>query len=165
MSTIHTHSETLSPTDNTVFDALLAPVQAFVDQQEQHRTPHHNETFSYAAFFRLLAYYVVSDIPSIALFITTYLKKGLLSPTLKLPYVPRSTFNEAFERFSSDLFRAVFAFLLSSLSLQVVPEIAALGVFYCIDGSLFPTVSIMQWADLPGSQTASVFRIESHDSR
>ncbi|MCP4455660.1 MAG: IS4 family transposase, partial [Planctomycetes bacterium] len=137
-----------------MFDALLAPVQAFVENQDQQRTPHQNETFSSAAFFRLLAYYVVSEIPSIALFITTYLKKGLLSPALKLPYVPRSTFNDAFERFSPDLFRAVFTFLLSSLSLQVVPEIAALGVFYCIDGSLFPTVSIIQWAEYTSTTQA-----------
>lgn len=148
------HSDTFSPPDSTVFDALLAPIQAFVENQDQQRTPHHNETFSYAAFFRLLAYYVVSDIPSIALFITTSLKKGLLSPALKLPYVPRSTFNDAFERFAPDLFRAVFVFLLSSLSLQVVPEIATLGVFYCIDGSLFPTISIMQWAEYTSTSQA-----------
>ncbi len=88
MPTISTYLETFSPADSTVFDALLAPVQAFVENQDQQRTPHQNETFSYAAFFRLLAYYVVSEIPSIALFMTTYLKKGLLSPALKLPYVP-----------------------------------------------------------------------------
>jgi hypothetical protein len=149
-----TPSDKLSTADMTVFDALLAPVQAFIETQDQQRTPHHNETFSYAAFFRLLAYYVVSDIPSIALFIATHLQKGLLSPALKLPYVPRSTFNDAFERFSPDLFRAVFAFLLSSLSLHVVPELAALGVFYCIDGSLFPTVSTMQWAEYTSTSQA-----------
>ena len=120
-----TYSDQFSSTDMTVFEALLAPVMAFVEAQDQQRTPHHNETFSYATFFRLLAYYVVSGIPSIALFLTTYLKKDLLSPRLKLPYVPRSTFNDAFERFSPDLFRAVFVSAISSLSLCVVPEIAA----------------------------------------
>ncbi len=61
--------------------------------------------------------------------------------------MPRSTFNEAFERFSPDLFRAVFVFLLGTLTLQTVPELAALGVFYCIDGSLFPTLRSMRWAE------------------
>jgi hypothetical protein len=38
-------------------------------------------------------------------------------------------------------------YLLSTVQLQVVPELAALGVFYCIDGSLFPTLCSMQWAE------------------
>jgi len=133
--------------DPTVFDALLDPVHAYVDQQNHQRTPHHNETFSYADFFRLLAFYVVSDIASIALLLDTHLKKRLLPPALNLRYVPRSTFNDAFERFSPALFRDVCIFLLSKLQLQEVPELAALGVFYCIDGSLFPTLCSMQWAE------------------
>ena len=149
-----TYSDQFSTTDMTVFDAMIAPVLAFVEDQDQQRTPHHNETFSYAAFFRLLAYYVVSGIPSIALFLTTYLQQGLLSPRLKLSYVPRSTFNDAFERFSPELFRAVFVYLLSSLSLRVVPEIAALGVFYCIDGSLFPTLCTIHWAEYTSTSQA-----------
>jgi len=131
----------------TVFDTLLEPVRNYVEQQEQERSHHHNETFTYLAFFRLLAYYYVSGIQSIALLINTYLKKGLLDSSLNLSYVPRTTFNEGFERFSPDMFRDVFVFLLSSLSLQVVPELATLGVFYCVDGSLFPTVCSMSWAE------------------
>jgi hypothetical protein len=133
--------------DPTVFDTLLEPVQAYVEQQNQQRTLHHNETYSYGEFFRLLVFYFVSDIPSIALLIKTYLKKNLVSPALKLRYVPRSTFNDAFERFSPDLFRDVFVFLLSTISLHVVPELAALGVFYCMDGSLFPALCSMRWAE------------------
>ena len=140
--------------DSTVFDTLLEPVQAYVDQQNQQRMLHHNETYSYEDFFRLLAFYFVSDIPSIALLIKTYLKKNLVSPALKLRYVPRSTFNDAFERFSPDLFRDVFVFLLATIRLHVVPELAALGVFYCIDGSLFPTLCSMQWAEYRSTRQA-----------
>jgi len=130
----------------TVFDTLLAPVQTYVDQQEQERPRHHNETFTYQEFFRLLVYYVVSNMPSMSLLLTTYLPKGLVSPALKLRSVPHSTVSDAFERFSPKLFRAVFVFLLGTVTLQTVPELAALGVLYCIDGSLFPTLQTMQWA-------------------
>lgn len=133
--------------DPTVFDTLLEPILAYVKQQDKQRSRHHNETYSYVEFFRVLAFYCVSDIPSIALLIKTYLKKGLLSPALKLRYVARSTFNDAFERFSPEMFRAVFVFLLSTVSVKAVPELAALGVFYCIDGSVFPTLSSMRWAE------------------
>jgi hypothetical protein len=139
---------------STVFETLLEPVHHFVEQQEHERDHHQNETFTYLAFFRLLTYYFVSDIPSIALLINTYLKKALLPSVLRLHYVARSTFNDAFERFSPDLFRAVFVFLLSTVSLRVVPELARLGVFYCIDGSLFPTLCSMRWAEYTSTSQA-----------
>jgi len=131
----------------SVFDKFMEPVQPIIEKQNQELTPHHLEKFSYQEFFRLLVFYFVSDIPSIALFINTYLKKDLLSPALKLRKVARSTFNDAFERFSSDLFQAVFIHLLKILSLQAIPELAALGILYCIDGSLFPMLSSVLWAE------------------
>lgn len=124
----------------------MEPAQAFVEKQSKQLTPHHREKFSYQDFFRLLAFYFVSDIPSISLLINTYLKKDLLPPQLKLPQVPRSTFDDAFERFSPELFKSVFIHLLATLKLKVIPELAALGVLYCVDGSLFPTLCSMLWA-------------------
>jgi hypothetical protein len=61
--------------------------------------------------------------------------------------VARSTFNDAFERFSPDLFKEVFIYLLKTLSLIAIPELAALGTLYCIDGSVFPVLSSVQWAE------------------
>ena len=130
-----------------VFDKLMEPVQAFIEKQNQALTPHYLEKFSYCEFFRLLIFYFVSNIPSIALLLNTHLKKGLLSPTLKLRKVARSTFNDAFERFSPELFQAVFIYLLKTLSLKAIPELAALGTLYCIDGSLFPILSSILWAE------------------
>lgn len=113
-------STTIAQPDVTVFDRMLSPIQAYIEQQGQQRPPHHNETFSYPEFFRLLAFYFVSEISSIALLLNTSLKKGLLSPTLKRRFVPRSTFKDAFERFSPALFRAVLQHLLSTLTVQTV---------------------------------------------
>jgi Transposase DDE domain len=131
----------------SVFDKLMEPVQSCIEKQNQELTPHYLEKFSYYEFFRLLIFYYVSDIPSIALLLDTYLKKGLLSPALKLPKVARSTFNDAFERFPPDLFQAAFIYLLKTLSLKAIPELAALGTLYCIDGSLFPILSSLMWAE------------------
>jgi len=131
----------------TVFDKLIEPIQPFIENQDQELTPHHREKFSCREFFRLLIFYFVSGIPSISLLINTYLKKQLLSPELKLFYVPRSTFDDAFERFGPNLFKAAFTSLLTTLSLKVIPELAVFGTLYCIDGSLFPTLSSMLWAE------------------
>ncbi len=136
-----------SSVNPTVFEKLLEPVTAYITDQEQARSPHHNETFTYLEFFRMLVYYVVSDISSIALLLNTHLRKGLVPVELGLRFVPRSTWNDAFERFSPDLFRAVFLFLLGSLPFQQIPELASLGCLCCVDGSLFPTLCSMQWAE------------------
>jgi hypothetical protein len=131
----------------SVFDKLMEPVQSFIEKQNQELNHHYLEKFSYKEFFRLLIFYYVSNIPSIALLLDTYLEKGLLSPALKLSKVARSTFNDAFERFSPDLFQAVFIHLIKTLSLKAISELAALGTLYCIDGSLFPILSSVLWAE------------------
>jgi hypothetical protein len=131
----------------SVFDKLMEPVQPFIEKQNQELIPHYLEKFSYYEFSRLLIFYYVSDIPSIALLLDTYLKKDLLSPALRLSKVARSTFNDAFERFPPDLFQSVFIYLLKTLSLKAIPELAALGTLYCIDGSLFPILNSMLWAE------------------
>lgn len=129
----------------TVFDKLLEPVQPFVEEQGQKLTPHHNEKFTFQRFFRLLIYYFVSNYKSISLLIAM-LQKGLIPPELNLSKVAYSTFSDAFERFSSDLFKAIFVSLLSIVSLKAIPELEALGILYCVDGSLFPTLTCMLWA-------------------
>jgi hypothetical protein len=130
----------------TVFDQLMEPVQPFVDEQSQKLTPHHNEKFSFKKFFRLIFFYFVSDYRSINLLIGM-LMKGVISPTLTIDKVPYSTVSDAFERFPSDLFKAVFISLLATMSLKAIPELAALGTLYCVDGSLFPTLACMIWAE------------------
>jgi len=130
----------------TVFDQLMKPVETLIKEQSEKLTSHHNEKFFFPDFFRLLIYYFVSGTQSIGLLINA-LKKNTLPPELKLRRVARSTFNDAFERFSSDLFKTIFISLLSSLSLKAIPEIESLGVIYCVDGSLFPTMSSMLWAE------------------
>ena len=133
--------------DPTVFEKFLEPVQAVVAQQEHERSRHHNATFTSQEFFRLLMDSSVSGLPRIALLRNPDLATGLTPPELHLRSVPRSTLNEAFERGSPDRFRAGVVFLLGARTLQTIPELAALGVLYCMEGSLFPTVRSLRWAE------------------
>ncbi len=135
------------PLPPTVFDQLLEPVDEFVRNQEGKLAKHHNQKFSYYDFFRLLMYFFVSEGKSLKLFIVTKLNKGLLAETLQLRRVPYSTFGEAFERFPVRLFQAVFQPLLSTVAFRAIPELTTLGRLYCIDGSLFPVISSMLWAE------------------
>jgi hypothetical protein len=84
---------------------------------------------------------------SFKLFIVTRLNKGLIPDVLGLQPVPYSTVNEAFSRFSYILFRDAFYHLLQTLPLKEIPELAIFGTLYCIDGSVFPVISSMLWAE------------------
>ena len=138
----------------TVFHKLIEPVKDFVTEQN-HRLPKHpGQKYDYENFFRLLIYYFVSGSTSLKLLVQTRLNAGLPPLELGLRPVPYSTCQEAFERFSPQLFQAVFQHLLSTISFKAVPELATLGRLCCIDGSLFPVISSMLWAEYTSKHQA-----------
>lgn len=138
----------------TVFQELIKPVEDFVKEQNQRLPKHRNQKYHYDDFFHLLIYYCVSGSKSLKLLIQTQLNTGLLPAALGLRPVPYSTCQEAFERFSPQLFQEVFRHLLSRFSFKAVPELAALGTLYCMDGSLFPVISSMLWAEYTSKHQA-----------
>lgn len=142
------------PLPPTVFDQLLEPVDEFVRNQDRELAKHPNQKFGYYDFFRLLMYFFVSEGKSLKLFIVTKLNQGLLPAALQLRCVPYSTFGEAFERFPVTLFHAVFGHLLSTVTFKSIPELTALGRLYCIDGSLFPVINAMLWAEYTSKHQA-----------
>ena len=138
----------------TVFQKLLEPVEPFVREQNQRLPKHPNQKYEYYDFFRLLIYYFVGGTKSLKLLINTRLNRGLLPAELGLRPVPYSTCQDAFERFRPQLFQAVFHHLLSTRYFKAVPELASLGTLYCIDGSLFPVISSMLWAEYTSNHQA-----------
>ena len=133
--------------DSLVFDKLLEPIAGFVQGQHSQLPQHHNQKLGYKNFFRLLMCFFLIHPSSLKLFITTKLNQGLLPEALGLTPVPYSTFQEGFSRFSPDLFRDVFQQTLKILSFKSVPDFSALGILCCVDGSLFPVIHSMLWAE------------------
>jgi hypothetical protein len=144
-----THKKEIPSTNPgaTVFEYLLKPIDDFLKKQDADLKRHHNQKLSYYAFIRLLIYFFVAEGKSFKLFIETKLNKGLLPAELNLTTVPYTTINEAFEHFSIRLFREVFQHILKTVPFRQLPELATLGTFYCIDGSLFPVINSMRWAE------------------
>ena len=142
-----TSDNCLNQPQPTVFKKLIGPIDEFVANQNEKLVKHHNQKYEYYDFFIFLIYYFVSGAKSIKLLINTLLNKGLLPNELNLRQVPYSTFSDAFERFSPNLFRDVFQHLIKDLHFKEIPELMVLGTLYCIDGSLFPVISSMSWAD------------------
>ncbi len=99
-------------------------------------------------------YFFSTQGDSFKLFIKTKLNKGLLPPELNLQAVPYSTVNEAFGRFPIAWFKTAFEHLVQTVPLRQVPELASLGKLCCVDGSLFPVINSMLWAEYTSKQQA-----------
>jgi len=128
----------------TTFDQLVAPLMSKIDAIEAARPIHHRETLTFKAFVRLLLYYFVTPTESGRQLLTDVLSAA---PALGLERVSRSTFFDAFNRFPVAWFQALLETVLAGTAWQSIPELDALGRLYCIDGSLFPALARMAWAE------------------
>lgn len=135
----------------TTFDQLIAPIMTKVNAIEASRTVHHRESLTFAAFVRLLVYYFVTPTESGRQLLTDVLSAA---PSLGLAKVERSTFFDGFNRFPVVWFQLLLGTVLTVTSWQTIPEMAVLGQLYCIDGSLFPALTKMVWAEYKSQSQA-----------
>ncbi len=134
----------ISPEEITTFERLMQPLQSALQYREDHRHIHHLETLSFTAFVTLLIYYFTQGIKSGRLLVTDVVSAP---EALKLPVVARSTFFDTFKRFPVDWFAKLLMILLTSVAWKEIPELHTLGKLYCVDGSLFPALATMLWAE------------------
>lgn len=132
--------------DCSTFDKFIEPVRSTVKEIDSNRNVHHNEKLSFQEFFRLLSFYFVSGIESISLLLNRF-ENRLVSNSLKLADIPRSTFNDAFERFDVSYFKDIYLKLLGSVNLKAIPELVVFGTICLVDGSVFPILNSMMWAN------------------
>jgi hypothetical protein len=124
----------------TVFDTLLAPVMPILRQIEAERPKHHNETFRWIDFVRILVFYFTKRCGSRNSLVVAL---SNADPALSLPAVPAMTLTDAFRRFPSMLLRKALQSLLATLNLPENPELALIGSVCAGDGSEFPIVGGM----------------------
>jgi IS4 transposase len=135
----------------TTFDALCQPVDPFLDQHERDHPPHHREKLHFREFVRSLVYHFVKVAESGRQLLTDI---ETAAPELELDEMKRSTFFDAFQRFPVAWFAALLTFVLGTVVWQAIPELDALGKLYCVDGSLFPAIASMVWAEYTSKHQA-----------
>lgn len=133
------------------FDELLSPLKEPLEKIEKERIIHHRETLAFTAFVRLLIYYFVKAPESGRQLLTDTLSA---SESLGLAKVKWSTFFDAFKRFPVDWFAILMATVLTTVSWKAIPELNALGKLYCVDGSIFPGLAHMLWAEYTSNHRA-----------
>lgn len=138
-------------TKQTTFDKLLEPLRTKLKAIEDKRKIHHRETLSFTAFVRLLVYYFTTPLESGRQLLNSTLSAAQELGLLK---VKRSTFFDAFKRFPVEWFVGLLSVLLTSIVWKTIPEMDMLGKLYCVDGSLFPALATMLWAEYQSQNNA-----------
>ena len=127
-----------------LFDELLSPLEEPVQEIESTRKKHHREVLGFPLFVRTLVYYFVFNLQSGRQLVAS---TKSVDSALSLSNIKKSTFFDAFNRFPVAWFAKLFGVILSSIVWREIPELALLGKLYVIDGSIFPAISKMCWAE------------------
>ncbi len=133
-----------SATETSLLDELLSPLKEKLAELEKVRIIHPREVLTLTAFVRVMVYGYVQQIASGRLLVS---ESQSADEALEVPEVKRSTLFDAFNRFPVAWFATLLGVVLSSVVWHEVPELASLGKLYCIDGSLFPALGKMVWAE------------------
>ena len=129
-----------------VYDEILEPVAALI-QEEAEKIEGDAATYklSFQPFSLNILFAIINGIKSVSLLIT-HIKSSPLAKKMGLIDVSKSMYSEAFIRYEPSVYRRIFYTLLEKLNFLEIPEIKALGRFFCIDGSVFPAIQTMVWA-------------------
>jgi hypothetical protein len=138
-------------TDCTAFDVLFQPLETFFGQHERDHPPHHREKLHFKEFVRLLVYHFTKNCESGGQLLTDV---STAEPELELGEVKNSTFFDAFRRFPVAWFASMLSYLLATVVWQAIPELDGLGKLYCVDGSIFPAIASVLWAEYTSKHQA-----------
>jgi Transposase DDE domain len=126
----------------TVFDALLAPVMPILQDIEQQRRKHGNETLRWLDFVRILVFFFTERCASRNALVVALENAD---PALTLPQAPAMTVTDAFQRFSPTLLRQALSRLIHQIERPIIPELTLIGDIDAVDGSYFPVMGGMSY--------------------
>lgn len=132
--------------EQIVFDKLLTPVLPLIEKAANN-IEGDSETYNlpFISFTTNLLFVIIYGIKSVRMLITQ-IKTSATAHFMNLACGTKSAYSEAFRRYDSEIYKGIFVQLLATMNFLDIPEIASLGRFMLVDGSLFPVICSMQWA-------------------
>lgn len=133
--------------DQNVVETVLSPVVPLIKDAAK-SIKGDSETYKLSLFpFTInLLFGIIKGIKSIGLLVTET-KTCSVAKAMGLVIASKSMYSEAFSRYSPEVYRKIFLQLLERLDFMAIPEIKHLGRLLLVDGSLFPAIVSMQWAN------------------
>ena len=144
----------------TTFSVLIAPLQKFFEQQaSQIDKVSDSRKLKFTQFTRIILYSFMVQKLSLRK-ISNHLKISDTPQNLGLSYVPWTTLRDGFTRFSQSYFFELYRFILKNTQLLKVKALDEIGLISLVDGSLFPTIISMDWAEYKKTKNAIRLHLE-----
>jgi len=142
------------------FDVLIKPLLTYIEENgEAIDKASGSRTFTFQHFTLTMVFAYLMQISSFR-----KLKDKLeLSDTAKalgLKAFAWTTIRDGFTRFSADFFMAMYRSVLQQTNIVRLDSIDELGMISLVDGSIFPTISNMCWADYKKNKKAIRLHVE-----
>jgi len=129
------------------FDVLIKPLLRYIEENgEAIDKASGSRTFTFQHFTLTMVFAYLMQIPSLRK-LKDKLELSDTAKTLALKAFAWTTIRDGFTRFSADFFMAMYRSVLQQTSIVRLDSIDELGMISLVDGSIFPTISNMCWAD------------------
>ena len=138
-------------TEPLLFDKLLEPISAPLQQLDQHPISQAAKKLTYAAFVRVLLFRIFDQIRSLR-DLTLDLKTKPEARLLNLPIVGLSTLHDAFARYPVQWLISLIQHLTAHYPLAEIDELKALGEIWAADSAYWPVVNQLGWLARQGLQ-------------
>lgn len=130
----------------TIFEEITSPLKQILESKgKEIDIKSGSRSLYFQDFILKLVYAKLMGINSLRSFITE-LETSEMTEKIGFEYTPFSTFKDGFSRFNSKFVYQIFQELLKSSHWLSIPSIDELGIIKLVDGSIFPTISSMDWA-------------------
>lgn len=139
---------------HTTFEEILAPLKNILEEQgKQIDKQSDSRKLFFADFTKKLIYAFVMGIPTLRQLVTE-LDTNKDCQALDLETTPFSTLKDGFTRFPQKFFLRLYQHVLQNSHWIRIPAFDELGIFQLVDGSIFPTLRSMEWADYKKTKKA-----------
>lgn len=145
--------------DNT-FAVLIKPLQEYIEKNgEAIDKSSGSRTFKFQHFTLTMVFAYLMQVPSLRK-LTNKLELSHTAKSLGLKAFAWTTIRDGFTRFSADFFIKMYRHVLQHTKIVRLDSIDELGLISLVDGSIFPTISNMCWAQYKKTKQAIRLHVE-----
>lgn len=138
------NSATEITSDPLLFDKLLEPIEAALQELDRHAVSQAAKKLRLRLFVRLLLFRLFAQIESLGMLVLD-LKTKPAARLLGLPVLGLTTIHDAFARYPLAWFIRLTQALRADGVLLAIPELAVFGPLWCVDSSWWPIVRQLGW--------------------
>ena len=144
----------------TTFAVLIKPLLEYIEKNgEAIDKSSGSRTFKFQHFTLTMVFAYLMQVPSLRK-LTDKLELSDVAKQLDLKAFAWTTIRDGFTRFSANFFIKMYRHVLQQTNIVRLDSIDELGMISLVDGSIFPTISNMCWAEYKKTKQAIRLHVE-----